>query len=145
MGLIKAEIELVRGNDLALVEEGYMKPEEVRSVIVEALVDSGAYMLVINEQIKAQLSLKSKRKQVASLADGSKKELDVVGPIEVRFKTRSTVVEALVVPGDAEVLLGAIPMEGMDVIIDPLKQELRLPPSRPYVAQTILKRIKNCK
>ncbi len=139
MGLIRTEIELVRGNDLALVEEGYLKAKKVRSVKVKALVDSGAYMLVINEEIKEQLALKSKRKELAVLADGSQTKLEVVGPIEVRFKTRRTTVDALVAPGATEVLLGAIPLEGMDVIIDPLKQELRLPPSRPYIAQTILK------
>ena len=139
MGLIRTEIELVRGNDLALVEEGYLKAKKVRSVKVTALVDSGAYMLVINEEVKAQLSLKSKRKELAILADGSQLELDVVGPIEVRFKTRRTTVDALVAPGATEVLLGAIPLEGMDVLLDPNKQKLILPPTRPYVAQTILK------
>lgn len=139
MGLIRTEIELVRGNDLALVEEGYLKAKKVRSVKVTAIVDSGAYMLVINEEVKAQLSLKSKRKELAILADGSQLELDVVGPIEVRFKTRRTTVDALVAPGATEVLLGAIPLEGMDVLLDPNKQELILPPTRPYVAQTILK------
>jgi len=51
-------------------------------------------------------------------------------------------VDALVVPGNAEVLLGAIPLEGMDVLIDPNKQELVLPPTRPYIAGTILKGVR---
>jgi len=142
MGLIRTEIELIRGNDIALVEEGFLEADKIRRITVKALVDSGAYMLVINEEIKSQLSLKVKGRELATLADGSQKELEVVGPIEVRFKTRRTTVDALVVPGSAEVLLGAIPMEGMDVLIDPNKQELILPPTRPYVAGTILKGIR---
>ena len=139
MGLIRTEIELISSGDLVLVRKGHIKKEEVKRIEVKALVDTGAYMLVINENVKRQLDLEVLGKETALLADGSEKELEVVGPIEVRFKTRRTTVDALVVPGNSEVLLGAIPLEGMDVLIDPTKQEMRLPPSRPYIAQTILK------
>lgn len=139
MGLIRTEIELINSVDLALARKGQLKKKEVKRIEVEALVDTGAYMLVINENVKRQLDLEVLGKETALLADGSEKELEVVGPIEVRFKTRRTTVDALVVPGNSEVLLGAIPLEGMDVLIDPAKQEMRLPPSRPYIAQTILK------
>jgi hypothetical protein len=44
-----------------------------------------------------------------------------------------------VLPGNTEVLLGAIPMEDLDVIIDPRNQTLALPPDRPYMAQKSLK------
>ncbi len=139
MGLIRTEIELISSVDLILARKGQIKEEEVKRLHVTALVDTGAYMLVINENVKRQLGLEVLGKETALLADGSEKELEVVGPIEIRFKTRRTTVDALVIPGNGEVLLGAIPLEGMDVIIDPAKQELRLPPSRPYIAQTILK------
>ena len=139
MGLIRTKIEIINSVDLALVRKGHIKEQEVKRLHVEALVDTGAYMLVINENVKRQLELEVLSKETALLADGSERELEVVGPIEIRFKTRRTTVDALVVPGDTEVLLGAIPLEGMDVIIDPLKQEMKLPPSRPYIAQTILK------
>ncbi len=140
MGLIRTEIELISSGDLTLARKGYIKDQDVKRLNVTALVDTGAYMLVINENVKRQLELEVLSKETALLADGSERELEVVGPIEIRFKTRRTTVDALVVPGDtAKVLLGAIPLEGMDVVIDPLKQEMKLPPSRPYIAQTILK------
>jgi len=107
-----------------------------------ALVDTGAIMLAINENIATQLNLHEVEITEAQMADGSIREIRVVGPVEVRFKTRRTVVNALVLPGDCEVLLGAIPIEGMDVIVDPVKQEMRLPDDRPYVARMILKGIK---
>jgi len=66
MGLIRAEIELIRGNDIALVEEGFLEADKIRRIIVKALVDSGAYMLVINEEIKSQLSLKLKGRELAN-------------------------------------------------------------------------------
>jgi hypothetical protein len=66
-------------------------------------------------------------------------EYDVVGPIEVRFKNRDTVCNALVLPGDSEPLLGAIPMEEMDVLIHPLRQELIVNPEHPNYAQLKMK------
>lgn len=78
------------------------------------------YMLAINESIKLQLDLPKLEEQIAELADGSKLKLEIVGPVEVRFENRSTTCRAMVLSGDTEVLLGAIPVEDMDVLIDPL-------------------------
>ena len=139
MGLVHADIKLINGNDLALLDAGYLKSEEVRELEVRALVDSGAYMLAINEIIKTQMGLKVVEKRPAELADGTVIDLEVVGPVEVRFKNRQTTVRAMVLPGDAEVLLGAIPMEDMDVLIDPKKQELIVNPQHPMRPQMSLK------
>ena len=138
MGLVYAEIELINYSDVAVAKRGYGTQEDIRRVTVNSLVDTGAYMLVISENIKTQLGLDITGREVATLADGTESTLDVAGPVEVRFKNRHTIVEALVVPGNALVLLGAIPMEGLDVIVDPNKGTLMLPPSRPYIAGTIL-------
>ena len=72
-------------------------------------------------------------------SDGQRAKCELVGLIRIVFKTRTTTCLAIVLPGATEVLLGAIPLEGMDVIIDPNKQELALPPDRPHVALTIVK------
>jgi hypothetical protein len=56
MGLTYAEIELISGDDLVLARRGYIQPENVKKITVNALVDSGAYMLAINESIKLQLA-----------------------------------------------------------------------------------------
>lgn len=139
MDLVHADIELISSDDLALVRRGFLPPEDIKKVSIRVLVDSGAFMLVINENIKEQLGLTKIGEESAMLADGTIIKLEIVGSIEVRFKTRRTTVDAMVVPGDAEVLLGAIPLEGMDVIIDMKTQELALPPDRPYIAQKVLK------
>lgn len=139
MGLVYAEIELTSGDDLALYRRGYIKEDQIKRIKISALVDSGAYMLTINQSIKAQLDLQVIDKQIAQLADGSTIELDIVGPIEVRFENRRTNVDAMVLPGDTEPLLGSIPMEDMDVLIDPKQQRLIVNPAHPYVAQKYLK------
>ncbi|TAG74569.1 MAG: clan AA aspartic protease, partial [Runella slithyformis] len=113
--------------------------EFLRKVTVTALADSGAYYLCINQDIAAQLGVPVIRRKLAELADGTIREFEVVGPIEVRFENRETTVDAMVMPGNSEVLLGAIPMEGMDVLIHPLRQELIVNPAHPYMAQFSLK------
>ena len=139
MGLVYAEIDLLNGGDMYLQRQGLLDEESVKQVRVVALVDSGAYNLSINETVKAQLDLPFIEKQFATLADDSLIEVDVVGPVEVRFENRSTTVRAIVLPGDAEVLLGSIPMEDMDVLIDPRQQKLIVNPKHPYVATKHLK------
>jgi len=139
MGLVYAEIELISGDDLALHRRGFIKEDQIKRLKVDALVDRGAYMLAINEHIKAQLDLPVLDKQIAHLADGREIELEIVGPVEVRFENRATTVRAMVLPGDAEVLLGSIPMEDMDVLIDPKQQRLVVNPANPYMAKKSLK------
>ena len=139
MGLVHTEIELIRADDLALERAGHIKNTDVRKMRVKALVDSGALMLGINENIQAQLQLPKIDEEVATLADGSKVLLDLVGPIQVRFENRKTTVDALVLPGENEVLLGAIPMEGLDVIIDPGKQKMIINPDSPYMPKRSMK------
>jgi clan AA aspartic protease len=138
MGLVYANIELIRGDDLALVREGYILEDQIRRVTVSAMVDSGATMLTIPAFICDQLQLRTSRTLEAELADGSSIPLEVVGPIEVRFQNRRTSVEALVVPSRTTVLLGAIPMEGMDVLIDPKRERLIVNPESPDVARMLL-------
>lgn len=138
MGLVFADIELFRGADLVLLQEGYLQADQVRSCYVNAMVDSGATMLAIPQYVVNQLSLKKISEIEAELADGSCTTYDLVGPIEVRFGNRRTTVEALVIPGAVKVLLGAIPMEGMDVLIDPKRERLIVNPDSPNVARMLL-------
>lgn len=139
MGLVHAEIELISSDDLALRRRGYLQESEVRRAKVNALVDSGAYMLAVNEHLKAQLGLPVLGEQEAELADGSHLTLEIVGPVDVRFANRETTVRAMVLPGNAEVSLGCIPMEDMDVLIDRKRQQLIVNPANPYMAKKPLK------
>jgi clan AA aspartic protease len=139
MGLTYADIELINADDLAYVRKFIIGEDEVKRMHVNMLVDSGALNLCINENIQAQLQLPFIEKRVAELANGQREEYDFVGPVDVRFKNRSTTCRAFVLPGDTEPLLGAIPMEDMDVLIHPSRQELIVNPEHPYLAQMKLK------
>src|SRR6267142_3295986 len=138
MGLIYADLELISVDDLALCRRGFLSEDEVRSIRVRALVDSGAYQMVINEHVKQQLDLQVVEERVVTLAD-SELRVEVVGPIEIHFKNRMTVAHAIVLPAARDVLLGSIPMEDLDVVIDPKRQTLDVNPANPNIAVTIVK------
>ena len=142
MGLIYADIELINFVDLNNAKNHLIGQEEIRRTYVNALVDSGAIMLTINDSVKEQLGLDVLEYRTCQTADGSIKKLEVVGPIEIKFKNRRSLTQALVMPGDNEILLGAIPMEDMDVIIHPSRQELIVHPDHPYLAQMKLKGVR---
>lgn len=139
MDLIHIDLELINGADLVLARRGNLREDEVRKLNVTALVDSGAYMLAINENIRQQLGLDKIEERLAELADGTTKTYDVVGPVEVRIPHRRCMVDAMVLPGDAEVLLGAIPREDMDLVTDPKAQRVMVDPSMPYISKKPLK------
>jgi hypothetical protein len=90
--------------------------------------------MAINETIQSQMDFPFLEKRKVQLASGQVVEYDVVGPIEARFANRRAVCSAFVLPGDSEPLLGAIPMEEMDVLIHPKRQELVVNPEHPYYA-----------
>ena len=107
------------------------------AVKVDALADSGAVHLCIPEHVREQLKLEAIDEKVVTLGDGSKKRVPYVGPIEVRFKNRVGFAGALVM-GD-QVLVGAIPMEDMDLIVIPRTRTLDVNPNSPNIATTIAK------
>lgn len=139
MGLVYAEIELINNGDLEMVRRNLLDQDEVKRMTVIALVETGSYMLCINESIQEQLQLPVVEKRKAETADGRIVELDVVTNVELKFKNRRTLCNAMVLQGDSEVLLGAIPLEDMDVLVHPLRQELIVNPDHPYFTQMKLK------
>jgi clan AA aspartic protease len=141
MGFTYVRIELANTDDQALVRRKLLPESRVRKAKVKALVDTGAGSLAINERIQKKLGLPLFRKGQAELADGSKISVNVVGPVAVRFKDRATVVYAHVLPRNAEPLFGAIPMEDMDLIVNPKKQQLEVNPASPDEPVIKLKRV----
>lgn len=107
--------------DLGMVARNLLDNEAVKRIRVEALVDTGSYMLAINENIQEFLDLPIVKKRKAKLANGEIIECNVVSCVELKFKNRRTMCNAIVLPGDSEVLLGAIPIEDIDVLIHPLQ------------------------
>jgi len=126
MGLVSAEITLENPRDPTL-----------QPVRIQALVDSGAVHLCIPEHIRIQLHLEEIDKKEVTMADGGKKLVPYVGPILIRFKNRVGFAGALVM-GD-QALLGAIPMEDMDLVILPKERILDVNPNSPNIGTSIAK------
>jgi clan AA aspartic protease len=139
MGLTYTEVELLRADDLALERAGYLSADQVNRIRVLTLVDSGADLLTLSRSLSQRLKLAKVDEVDAELANGDVMRADVVGPVEVRFQNRKTVVNAIVVEADTDVLLGAIPMQGMDVMVDPKREQLILNPDSPDKARMLLK------
>lgn len=126
MGLKNAKITLINP-----------RVKEINPLEVEALVDSGAVHLCIPEHIQIQLKLEEIDKKEVILADGERRLVPYVGPIQIKFKNRVGFAGALVM-GD-QILLGAIPMEDMDLVIIPNRRILEVNPDSPNVATSIAK------
>ena len=126
MGLVNAKVILKNPR------ERNLDPLEV-----EALVDSGAVHLCIPDHVKIQLKLEAIDEKEVTLADGGKRLVPYVGPIEIRFKNRVGFAGALVM-GD-QILLGSIPMEDMDLVILPKQRILDVNPYSPNIASSIAK------
>jgi len=113
------------------------KDQKLEPIEIDALADSGAVHLCIPEHIKIQLKLEEIDKKEVILADGSKEVVPYVGPIQIRFKNRVGFTGALVM-GD-QVLLGAIPMEDLDLVILPKKRIVDVNPASPNIGTSIAK------
>ena len=105
--------------------------------MVDALADTGSVHLCIPPHVQIQLKLDEIDKKEVTLADGSQKLVPYVGPIELRYKNRVGFAGALVM-GD-QTLLGAIPMEDMDLVVVPKTREIIVNPNSPNIASSIAK------
>ncbi len=102
-----------------------------RSISIRALVDTGATFMCLPEQAALQLGfdLTEVSQQVVTLADGHQRKVPKIAPIEIAFANRSYVTEALVLGNEA--LMGVLPLEAMDLLVDPLRQQLVVNPEHP--------------
>ena len=113
------------------------KESNLKPIQVKALVDTCALMLCIPEHLVLQLKLEELEKREVTTADGKKHLVAYVGPLKVQFENRSCFVGALVL-GDS-VLMGAVPMEDMDLVISPAKQMLTVNPDSPNIPSALVK------
>ena len=113
---------------------------DLSPIPVKALADTGALMLCIPEHLALQLSLETESVREVSVADGRSMNVPYVGPIKVSFGKRFCYVGALVL-GD-EVLLGAVPMEDMDLVVNPSRREVTVDPTSPNIPHARVKSLR---
>ena len=124
MGLVYADITLKNAGDVTEVQRGRIMEREVRSLAASALVDTGAWTLVINEDTRRKLGLIIEGHDSVTLADGTSQTYSYTEPVRVQWKDREMTCQPMLLPDATDVLLGAIPLESMDLIVDPKNLEL---------------------
>ena len=124
MGVFMEEITLENTTDRGSAHRGYITESQVRTLKVEAVPDTGAWTLVINEEVREKLGLTIEREAQSTLADVKTSSYPITEGVKIRWKNRSTVLPAVVVADAKKVLLGALPLEAMDLIVDPVHQTL---------------------
>jgi clan AA aspartic protease len=129
MGEVRVTVRLSNAADMALVRRNLMRPEEIRALEANALVDTGAVTFVLPSLVVERLGLARPFKQVAEYADGRREEVDVTEPVFVELLGRHTVEEALVL-GD-EVIVGQTILEKTDLYVDCRQKRLLPNPAHP--------------
>jgi clan AA aspartic protease len=124
VGTVFEEVTLKNAWDVGAVNRGLIKEPEVRETTVQVVVDTGAETLVINEAVQKELGLRIEHVRESTLANEEKVACKIAEAVEVCWKNRSMVCRPWVLPGAKEILLGAIPLEDMDLIVDPKNQKL---------------------
>ena len=124
MGYVFEEITLKNSNDVSNAMSGIIDEREIRQKTVEALVDTGCFTMVIDEELRRELGLRIVGEREVSLADNTTIICKEAEPIDIHWNERSTSMRPGVLPKIDKILLGALPLENMDLIVDPKFEKL---------------------
>jgi clan AA aspartic protease len=119
MGLVYTDITLENARDVGNAKRGIIKEQEVRRMPITAMVDTGAWNLVINEATRAQLGLDIVKETKAVTAGGKTEPCGITEAVTVRWRDRFVDCNAVVLRAEENVLLGAFPLKGMDLMVHP--------------------------
>ena len=125
MGHVDVQITLRNAGDVINAQYGIITEPEIRQATVTAMVDTGSSFPVINQELfqKLGLTLTGEQREV-SFANNGRARCKITGPVEIRWENRSFTMPAMLVENAPDILLGVIPLEGMDLIVDPKNQKL---------------------
>lgn len=129
MGEVKVKIKLTNNTDTVMAQRGLISKDEIRSIEIEGVVDTGEVSLTMPSHVVERLGLARKYKQVAQYADGWLEEVDVTEPVTLEIMSRQTDENALVL-GD-EILIGQTVLEKTDLLVDCTRQQLLPNPAHP--------------
>ena len=112
------------------------------SIEISALVDTGAVHMCVTLAQARQLGFDPEEcvNQIVTLADGRQIEVPKIRPVEIAFANRTYATEALVL-GD-EALMGVLPLEAMDLVVDPRAQRVVVNPEHPNFPVTYAKGVR---
>ena len=120
------EVKLWNLADLELARLRLLPTEAVRRTTVEAMVDTGAVNMAIPEEVARALGLQVIEIRTVTLADGTKRQMPKVGGMRIEILGRQMTCDAFVTPTGTTPLIGQIPLEGLDLIVDPGTRQVRV-------------------
>ncbi|MBN2579727.1 MAG: hypothetical protein JXB10_12125 [Pirellulales bacterium] len=124
MGRVTVSALIENQGDVMKVEEGVLEPEKVRKLEVpNALVDTGATLLSIPKRFIPALGLTRRRSRTAKTPGGIF-SIGIYGPVQLTVQERDCIVEVAEIPDECPVLIGQIPLELLDFVVDPSGQKL---------------------
>ena len=124
MGHVNTQITLRNIDDIKQAKKGNLPKDKIRQATIDVMVDTGATTLVINEQLFQQLGLDVIGEREISLANDATEKCKLTEALEINWENRSVVMSAVVIEDAPEFLLGVLPLEGMDLIVDTVNQRL---------------------
>ena len=124
VGRFSVEFEVANHEDVVQAKKGFLPPEQVRRGRISGVVDTGAARLVLPASVVAALGLPEAGQVTIKFADGRREPKTVVGDVQLEIQGRSSVFTAVVEPGRADALIGAIVLEELDFVPDCTRQAL---------------------
>ncbi len=133
MGKVIEKIRIINHKDEIKAEIGVIKKEEIRMKELNGLVDSGATLLTLPEEVVEELGLTLGKEVEVTYADGKKEKRPTAYDIRVEILNRETFTTAIVGNRKTQVLIGQIVLEALDLVIDPKKGKLGPRPESPDI------------
>ena len=139
MGEVRARVLIENGGDAELARRGMLDSASVRHVNADMLVDTGAVVVLLPQDMVEALGVAPLDKRVVTLADDRKVEMPIAGPLRLTIFRRSMTTDCLVGPPRCEPLLGHVVLESLDLVVDPTKHQLTVRPESPFLPSVKLK------
>jgi len=123
-------ITLKNAYDVGSHERGIITEPEIHQTTIQAMVDTGTAYLVINRKLLQELGLNTVSQRRVSFVNGADTVVHtaqickMTEPVEIHWEDRFITMPALLVDDAQEILLGVYPLEGMDLTVDPMNQQL---------------------
>jgi predicted aspartyl protease len=133
MGAVCAVVVLENGDDRGLARHGALDPGAVRRVEADVLVDRGAVLTLLPQDMVEALGLDTIDKAVVTLANDQKVEMPIAAPLVLTALGRTMHTDCLVGPPRCEPLLGQVVLERLDLVVDPAKRQLSVRPESPFL------------
>ena len=144
MGEIRTKVRLENMEDRALCKAGVVRKEDVRVREIEAVVDTGAVMVLLPQDLVEDLGLEISGRFIVQLADDRKVELPHSSGFHLTIAGREMPADCLVGPPGCEPLVGQLVLERLDLIPDPVRRTLTVRPESPFRPTLKMKSAQAC-